>query len=73
MVKETTQKPLPGTFLLPRQRGGNSAFPSVPDGAAMFYVAISAVIMAFSSLFTIFPILVFLLLWFRHAFYKGVF
>lgn len=39
----------------------------------MLYVAISTIIMAYSSLFTVVPILVFLILWFRHAIYKGAF
>lgn len=59
---------------IPSQPSTNArAFPHLPDGLGMLYVALSVVIMAFSSLFTVFPILAFLLLWFRHIFYKNVF
>ena len=53
------------------RRTDAGAFPCIPDGAATLYVALSVVIMAYAALFTVFPILVFLLLWFRHVFYKG--
>ncbi len=72
MVTEIAQNPLSGT-VLPRRRAQTGAYPCIPDFAAMLYVALSTVIMAFSSLFTVFPILVFLLLWFRHIFYKGAY
>jgi exopolysaccharide production protein ExoQ len=57
----------------PLRRTAARAFPCIPDKAAILYVALSVIIMAYSALFTVFPILVFLLLWFRHIFYKGVY
>ncbi len=71
MVAEA-QEAWPITFQ-PLGRAARGAFPCIPDGAAMLYVALSVIIMAYSSLFTVFPILIFLLLWFRHIFYKGVY
>lgn len=49
------------------------AFPQIPAKLAIPYVALSVLVMSFSSLFSVLPILLFLLLWMRHAFYKGVF
>ncbi len=73
MVTEIAQNPLLSAAIMPPRRARASAYPCIPDFAAMLYVALSTVIMAFSSLFTVFPILVFLALWFRHIFYKGAF
>ncbi len=72
MVRQEAQEA--GSAAFPaRRRSAASDFPCLPDGAAMLYVALSVVIMAYSSLFTVLPILVFLALWFRHIFYKGVY
>lgn len=57
----------------PLRRVTMGAFPYLSDGVAMIYIALSVIIMAFSSLFTFFPIMIFLLLWFRHIFYKGTY
>jgi exopolysaccharide production protein ExoQ len=72
MVREETLETGPVTFTPPR-RATKGAFPCLPDGTAVLYVALSVIIMAYSSLFTVFPILAFLLLWFRHILYKGVY
>ena len=50
-----------------------TAFPEIPAKRAILYVALSVLVMSFSSMFSVVPILLFLLLWMRHAFYKGVF
>jgi len=55
------------------RRAEEGDFPYVSDAAGMLYVAVSVIIMAFSAWFTVFPIFIFLLIWFRHIFYKGVF
>jgi exopolysaccharide production protein ExoQ len=72
MVTEEAQEAWPVTFPALR-RAATDAFPCIPDGAAILYVALSVIIMAYSSLFTVFPILFFLLLWFRHIYYKGIY
>jgi exopolysaccharide production protein ExoQ len=72
MVTEA-QEVWPAAFPSPPRRAAAGAFPCIPDGAATLYVALSVIIMAYSSLFTAFPILVFLLLWFRHIVYKGAY
>jgi exopolysaccharide production protein ExoQ len=48
-------------------------FPQIPDALAIFYVALTIIIMAYSFLFKVFPILIFLGMWFAHIFYKRTF
>jgi exopolysaccharide production protein ExoQ len=45
--------------------------PELPAPVAVAYVAVSVVIMAFSGLFTVLPILAFLLMWLTIPLYKG--
>lgn len=49
------------------------AYPRVPDLNGVAYTAITVFIMAYSFLFSIFPILIFFALWLPHAFYKKTF
>lgn len=47
--------------------------PQIHDPFAIAYVALTIVIMAYSNLFTVFPILLFYVLWLPHVFIKGRF
>jgi len=51
----------------------SEGFPQIPDMLAIVYVAITIVIMAYSFLFKIFPILIFMGIWFAHIYYKKTF
>jgi exopolysaccharide production protein ExoQ len=50
-----------------------SEFVRLPDTLAILYVALSVIIMAYSFLFNVFPILIFIGLWFSHLLYKRQF
>ena len=43
----------------------------IPEPAAILYIAMTVMIMAYSQLFNVVPILIFLVLWLRHFYYKG--
>jgi len=51
----------------------NGEYPKIPDRLAVIYVAVTMVIMAYSFLFKLFPILIFLGTWFAYLFYKKTF
>lgn len=48
-------------------------YPKISDHYAMLYVAVTMLIMAYSALFNVIPILVFLGIWLSHAFYRKTF
>ncbi|MDB5492383.1 MAG: Exopolysaccharide production protein ExoQ [Micavibrio sp.] len=50
-----------------------AAFPKIPDGFSIPYVAATMVIMSYSALFSIVPILVFFAIWLPHFYYRRVF
>ena len=51
----------------------NNNFPQLPDWLATLFVALTMVIMAYSFLFHLFPILIFLGIWFGCIYYKKTF
>src|ERR1700744_1255374 len=51
----------------------DKTFPQIPDWLAVLYVAITMVIMAYSLLWKVFPILTFFAIWFGHIYYKKTF
>ena len=74
MVTETAALDAGGEGMFPvRRDAGKQGFQPLSDTLGTLYVAVTVVIMAYSSLFTVVPILVFLLLWLSHAWYKGSF
>jgi len=50
-----------------------ASFPHIPDPMAIIFVAITILIMAYSSLFSIIPILIFFAIWLPHFYYRRVF
>ncbi len=56
-----------------QEKGSNKNFPQMPERRAIFFIAISALIMSFSSLVPVVPILAFYALWFPLIYYRNVF
>lgn len=49
------------------------AFPKIPDRFSVLYVALTIVIMSYSALFNVIPILIFFAIWLPHFYYKRIF
>lgn len=51
----------------------DTAFPHIPDAIAIFYVALTIIIMSYSALLNVIPILIFFAIWLPHFYYKRIF